>query len=368
MTRRLHVLTAGFSSPNGRAFLMPLILHRQALEDAGLSVRLSDRPASALTDCDALLLDGKYFSPRWAAQSEAALEEIAGYGEKVRNLIYVDLLDSAGWDHARALPHVTLYCKPQLLRDRSAYLRPLYGYRAYADYYHKEMGVDDEPPVWSEPAADAGHLDKLTVAWNSALADYSWLGPMRMAAYGHVPFRPLLRFPGAFHPPPAERPIEVSCRIGTDYVRESVRFQRKRMAAILAGRMQTGKLSRRDYLVELSRSKIVVSPFGYGEITLRDFEILMSGAVMLKPDMSGLETWPDLYRDGETMVAHRWDLSDVDEKIEKILSNHSSHLAIAAQGQDAYRRHLCGEDAGALFAQHLSGIIAKGDRMAARSQ
>jgi hypothetical protein len=224
--KQIHVLTAGFTSPNGQAFLMPLILHRKALRDAGMSVRLFGAPSQELTDCDALLLDGKYFAPRWAEHTDGVLEEIAGLRARIDNIIYIDLLDSAGWDHARALPLVRLYCKSQLLRDRSAYLKPLYGYRAYAEYYHRHVGVNDSPPVVSEPVRDPALLDKLVVSWNSGLADYSWLGPYRMNAYRYVPVRALLSSPHEFHAAAVARPTEVSCRIGTRYARESVSYQR----------------------------------------------------------------------------------------------------------------------------------------------
>lgn len=358
--KRIHVLTAGFTSPSGQAFLMPLLLHRRALAQAGLDVRLFHRPLAQLTECDALLLDGKYFAPRWAGKTESALEEIDSYRQKVANLIYVDLLDSAGWDHARALPYVRLYCKPQVLRDRSCYLRPMYGYRDFSDYYHRKLGVNDRVPVFSEPVADPSLLDKLTVSWNLALADYSWPGPYQMNLYRYVQAPALLRFPTTFYSPSVPRSNGVSCRIWTQYIRDSVSFQRRRLAKMMVGRIGTEKLSRRRYIAELRNSKIGMSPFGYGEIALRDFEIILNGAIMLKPDMSGLETWPDVYRDGETMVAHRWDLSDVEEKIDAILTNYKSCTEIAVRAQAAYRTHLCDPGAGWLFAEHLSGIIAKG--------
>jgi hypothetical protein len=366
--KRIHILTEGFVTPNGRAFLMPLLVHHRALLDAGIEVRLFAGPAPSLTDCDALLLDGKFFVPRWATETQAVLEEIAGYRAQIDNLVYVDLADSAAWDHARALPYVKLYCKSQLLRDRSAYLKPLYGYRGFSDYYHRHFGVEDGQPVRSEPVNDPAQLEKLTVCWNSGLADYSWLGPYRMHLYQHVPWLALLRYPNVFYPSESARSHPVSCRMGTNYIRDSVSFQRRRLAEVLNSRMATGKLSRRKYIDELRRSRVVVSPFGYGEITLRDFEIFMNGALLLKPDMSGVETWPDFYRDGDTMVAHRWDLGDVIEKIEAALSDAPRAAEIAERGQVNYRRHLCGQDATRLFVEHLLGILTKLDMPAIASQ
>ncbi len=357
--KRIHVLTAGFTTSNGQAFLMPLLLHQSALRDAGIEVRLFSRPSPQLADCDVLMLDGKYFAPRWADETPAVLEEIAGYRARIDNLVFVDLLDSAAWDHARALPYVKLYCKSQLLRDRTSYLRPLYGYRAFTDDYHRNWGVDDQPPVASEPVSDPALLVKLTVGWNSALADYSEWGAYRMYAFQRLPLRAFLRFPGLFVAPSGPRTNAVSCRIGTSYLRPTIGCQRVRLAALLKDRVAAGRVPRKDYFAELRNSKLALSPFGYGEICYRDFEIFMSGALMLKPDMSGVETWPDLYRDGETMAAHRWDLTDVLDRIDEILSNYGRYLEIAERGQAAYRRYLSGEEAGWLFAAHLYSIVEK---------
>jgi hypothetical protein len=59
----------------------------------------------------------------------------------------------------------------------------------------------------------------------------------------------------------------------------------------------------------------VVSPFGFGEITLKDFEVFLTGGLLLKPDMSHMQTWPDVFRAGETMAAHAWDLSDFEDTV-----------------------------------------------------
>ena len=255
--KRIHVLTAGFTSQNGVGFLMPLVLFKKALRDAGIAVRLFKAPSPALTDCDALLLDSKVFGSRWSGESDAVLDEIAGYRARVANLIYMDLFDSAAWPHARALPHVTLYCKSQVLKDRALYLRPLYGARAFTDYYHRELGVEDDPPLYSEPAPDRAALSKLAVSWHSGFADYSPAGPQRTALYRHVPLAPLLRFPHRLRAPSTERANDISLRVGLRYARPTIGYQRQRLAELLKGRVDTGRLAKRRYVQELCDSKIV---------------------------------------------------------------------------------------------------------------
>jgi len=363
--RLVHVLTAGFSSPNGCAFLMPLIMHRCAIGDLGVSIRFFERNDAAVADCDILIIDNKFHSRGWVARSEEILAEYERFKNQVGKVILADILDSTGFDQVRQQQFVTLHCKAQLLRDRSTYLSPLYGYRAYADYYHHHNGIEDDEPVCSEPLKSLTDIDKMTIGWNSALADYSWLGPYRMAAYRRIPINALLRFPDTFQSPASPRSVAITCRIGTEYARRTVGYQRSIIVQRLTRRADTGKLTRRRYIEELQRSKVAISPFGLGEITLRDFEIFLSGAAMVKPDMSGIETWPDLYQDGETMVSCRWDLTDLDEKIDYLLSHETLRREIAAAGQARYRKHLSGPQAGELFADHFESILAKCEMLAA---
>ncbi len=354
---RIHVLAGGFGTPNGRAFLFPLIVWRDALRDNGFDIRIFAHASDGLSDCDALLVDSKFHRFRWSIEKDATLEIFTRWARACR-VIYCDTTDSSGSLLTDLLPIVHGYAKSQLIRDRAAYLTPMYGHRPFAAYYHRELGVIDANPEYSTVVTDRTLLAKLRVSWNSGLADYSLHGPSRMAIYQRLPLPGLLRFPGPSRSPSQPRSQDVSCRFGTDYPRASVAIQRKMIREKLAGRIDTRKLSRRRYFRELETSKIVVSPFGYGEITLKDFEVFLTGGLLLKPDMTHMETWPDLFRGGETMLAHRWDLSDFGSVLEDAVENYRRHAEKAAAGQDAYRAHTSGESAPALFAQQLRNVIA----------
>lgn len=356
---RVHVLTPGPTSQNGQAFLYPLVVHQRALARRGFDVRLfnSEKGRAALCDCDVLILDSKFFSDRWRSESDAVEARIADLSRSVPRLLYFDITDSATWDHARALPYVTAYVKNQLLRDRRHYLRPLYGYRLYTDFYHQADDVHDEDEAWSEPVSNPALLDKLQVGWNSALMDYSLMGPLRLSLFRRLGWGALLRPPRTWAKPDAARPVDLSCRFAADHRRRTVAHQRRGIRDALAGRTPAERLSRRRYLAELTRSKIVVSPFGYGEICYRDYEAFRAGALLLKPDMSHLETWPDLYRDGETMATHRWDLDDLEERVDALLTNRAQRLAIAREGQAAYRRHLDDDAACGLFVERFAEVV-----------
>lgn len=66
-------------------------------------------------------------------------------------------------------------------------------------------------------------------------------------------------------------------------------------------------------------SKIVVSPWGYGEICFRDFEAILCGAILVKPDMSKVATWPNIFIPGKTYFPCKTDFSDLEEVVTSIL-------------------------------------------------
>ena len=64
-----------------------------------------------------------------------------------------------------------------------------------------------------------------------------------------------------------------------------------------------------------------MAPLGYGEMAPRDIESAMFGSVLIKPDMSYIDSKPFIYEDNETYIACKYDWSDLEEKIDYVLSN-----------------------------------------------
>jgi hypothetical protein len=355
--RTVHILTKGFASPNGIAFLFPLHFHRRRLADIGIRFRCFTQPAPELTDCDALIIDSRFYSRRWARDESAALDELAAFAGQVPALLYFDTSDSTGWLQSQVLAVVSRYCKAQLLVDREAYRQPHYGNRIYGDYYHREFGVEDDDPVTSRAIARPDDLAKLRVSWNSGLADYSQWGPTVMGLRWLLPFDFLLTYPHRFTEAQATRPTRLACRFGVNYARGTVAYQRERIRQAMGDRLATDKLSRSAYLAEMRTSRAVVSPFGFGEITLKDFEAMLCGAALIKPSMAHLETWPDLFRDGETMAAHRWDLGDLETVIEAVLEDDTRRIELANNAQSLYRHHIASENGHQDFCRRFRAII-----------
>ena len=122
--------------------------------------------------------------------------------------------------------------------------------------------------------------------------------------------------------------------------------------------MDTKKLSRKKYYLEIENAKIGISPFGCGEITLRDFEIVIGGAALLKPDMSHVETWPELYVADETYVGHSWDFLDFSSKIEYLLEK-DRFFEISENARNLYRKYLLPSHDEHEFVKRVSAIVKR---------
>lgn len=354
--KKIHVLTPGFTSPNSAAFLFPLIKFKRALKDHGFDIRIVHSKTQDVTDCDALLVDSKYYKSHWSRDFDGTLEDIASLNSKTK-LIWCDQADSTGTFLGQVLPHVHRYMKAQLLKDRREYLKTHYASRIFTDYYHKKHGITDADPFIDQPAQNENDLEKLCVSWNSGLMNYGLFGPYIPRIMSKVSFDPLLQFAAVRAKAFASRPQDLTCRMGISYTRETVCYQRRQMRELLKDYVQTDKISRAQYLREISESKICVSPFGLGEITLKDFECFLNGSLLLKPDMNHMDTWPHFYIDGETCLFHNWELDNVQEKIDWALSHEGERISISQNGQDLYEAYTTNVNAPVFFAQHFSNIF-----------
>ncbi|MCZ6539924.1 MAG: hypothetical protein O6922_08895 [Chloroflexi bacterium] len=355
---RVNVLTPGFTTSNGSAFLFPLVVHKNALRDVAIDVRLVRRSAAGLTDCDILAIDSKEFRNDWAHQRSRTLELISSYRNAGANVLWFDTTDSTGTLQAPVFAVVDRYLKSQLLANKSGYTRRIYGGRVHSEYYYQAAGIaDDDGGAVDEPIAPED-LSKLGASWNSGLADYSTYGPARIGLYRRFRFAPLLRYPAALESPGSGRTNDLSARFGANYSKATVRYQREKIRELLSDRLDTQKLSRRGYMQELRRSKVVLSPFGWGEITLKDFEVFLTGGMLLKPSMDHMQTWPNFYESGISYLSHDWNLADLEERIDWAIDNVADRLAIAEEGQRRYIEHTSGPDAAENFATHLSDVLS----------
>ncbi len=63
-------------------------------------------------------------------------------------------------------------------------------------------------------------------------------------------------------------------------------------SSIKIARLQNGqRVSAEEYYKRMSSARILLAPFGYGEMAPRDLQAAQFGAVLVKPDMSYIDTY-----------------------------------------------------------------------------
>jgi len=354
---KVNFLTKGFNNWYGQTFLYPLIRYRKQLRDLDITLQFHRKETSELTDCDLLIIDNSWFRNDWLDGTQQVIEKLVAYRSRVASLHYMDFMDSSGMPHARALPYVDRYWKSYLLKDRSHYLKPLYSHRVYTDYYHHSLGVQDKEASLSEPIEDEILLKKLGLSWSSALANYSYVGLYQAELFKRLPIPKILDILPKFVDPKKHRNNSLFCRLGYKYSRETLAYQRRQICERISNRIPVDRVSRKVYFKELADSRVAISPFGNGEVCYRDYEAFLSGALLIKPDMSHMNSWPHLYRDNETVLYHRWDLGDFETVVEKAIDQYQANIHIAERAQETYRKYLVGTTAAEAFCQHFYNML-----------
>jgi hypothetical protein len=263
--------------------------------------------------------------------------------ERYRRIVYFDDTATADEINAVALKFCDFYGKKQLRRDRSSYSLSLYGKRAYTDYYHRFHGASEAEPVFREPLSPEA-IEHIDLTWNLGVG----LVP-RSRLRRALAFR-FERHLGAHHlrylyrnlpplPSLTHRRDCISARFGFRFGTSVVGYHRELFQKAIEGRPHylTGTTSLREFNRELERCRGVLSPFGWGEICFRDFEGISRGAVLIKPSMDHIETWPDLYIPGETYLPVNWDASDLDIAESAIKNDPKYCTRLAQQAYNTYR-------------------------------
>lgn len=359
----IHILTAGLRTANSRALLHPLLRYDSALASRGIEFDIYRERGPGLTDCNILALESKFYKDAWTPDPEAVLDDLSRLGEKVDTLVWFDTTDSTGTLQTEVLPYVDGYYKGQLHTDREVYQQPLYGKRPFTDFYHETAGIEDDSPTYLTPVENTSDLEKLGVSWNFGLTHYTRHSQRLRALFRRLPRRAFGLFPWEWYlgrigwtNPSRTRTNDVCGRFSTGYDRNTVQYQRQAVADAIADICDTERVSPRAYWKELANSRLVVSPFGWGELCYRDFEAFRAGCVLVKPSMDHVDTWPPLYDAGETMVPVEWSLDDLTETVMDCLENYEMQ-SVAENGQRRYRQYLVDDSAKQAFVDRVEAIL-----------
>jgi len=289
---------------------------------------------------------------RWFLKPDYVdLELMKQLRDKYKRIIFFHDDAGGGIPRAQILPFVDLFYQKALFRDRSLYMRSLYGKELFSDYSHSKFGIHDPNPIKRDPVIDFSQLDKLKLSWNIGIGQFpkqKYRQRFAVALARLVDLRLVKGFYTTLKVYDAvsvtdntDRDIEVHARLGL-VNQPSLAHHRQLILDKIDGdsRFLSGEVRQQQYNLELGRSRIVLSPFGWGELCFRDFEAVLSGALLLKPDMSHLETWPDVFVDNETYVGFSWEADNLIEKVDKVLENEGLRKYIAQNAYNVYHQQL----------------------------
>lgn len=244
-------------------------------------------------------------------------------------IILLDDAASTGTQKMRFLriPGVIGYIKKQLLRKRYLY-KQRYPRKRYHYYLLARLSSALDGSVAKDRYVDDEVLTKVHLGWNLGLAQRVGMTIGKPPSFTdqrdidiHFSIRP-----------------KHKSRIETDnigkidnhytYHRVGCCSQFDRIVA-KHGFSESGKAFGREYLNKMTQSKMCLSPLGLGEICWRDFEAISAGAVLIKPDMDHIETWPDVFVPWETYIPVAWDWSDLEDVLVEVSSNYNKYREVA---------------------------------------
>ncbi len=184
-------------------------------------------------------------------------------------------------------------------------------------------------------------LHKIKVGWNLGLCDYryfpSYTGLIRNYLITELPKKDINKCI-------TSKDLFTAYRGTVNYGNKEISFQRNKVLNIIneskiPSILLGEKVSKGIYLKELSKSRVSISPFGWGEICYRDFEIMYNGGLLIKPSMDHLLTFPDLYIANETYIKIGWDIADLNEKLNEINAHYENYTGIVRNAHEKFMNH-----------------------------
>ncbi len=324
----------------------PLVRHAAAL---GVVIRFMDAEAAARLPAPAFAryaIVGLKFSFRADRAASLALARRirSGIDGTATRLFHFDGDDDLNVLRADLLALTDVYVKKHAYRDRADYGVARIGKSNLTDLVAREHGrsfADNEIP--ETPPLDPMLAGRITVGWNIGLDDKIADLARRMLP-----------------PSPDPRPVDVCSRavaapeLWIHPLRDPVARMLEGMADRFTVLVPRNRVGPDEYYAEMQRSTICVSPFGYGEICWRDFEAILCGCLLVKPDMGHVETAPDIFVPGVTYAPVRWDYADLPDVCARYLADHEERRRIVARAHAVVAESLTA----GWFVERMRGLIA----------
>ncbi len=366
---RINILTNNIA-PNSRAFNYPLLLYNKCLLEHKYNIKLffndslildKSKLYNRLLDCDILGINAKSVQYIWNNNRDYLFEFLSKAKNKGKKILWFDTYDSTSSTEFEVLQYVDLYLKNQLLKDKTLYLDERSRTRFYINHLNEIYNIDQKAEEkWSLPDKDS--LGKIQLSWNSCFENYNKSRYSIFNRFNHKYLRPNRLWPQnnriKFFPVNSIRENICSYRGTTDYQWTALIRHREEISRLVRKiGVKSDKVNIDVFFSEMENSITSIGPFGLGEITLRDYEIIISGSTLIKPDISYVQTWPNLFKENETYVPIKWDLSNLLETIELLKNDSEYRRRIAKNAQETYKKYIISKSGEWLFVDHFDKIV-----------
>ena len=304
------------------------------------------------------------------------INELIDLKRNFSKIIYFD--DSAAVSHIMFFitSYVDSYWVRGLLSDLNDYKRPFYGGRTYSQYYYDQYKIIDQTKYLS-PFQKGKFPKNIKIAWNIGIGIY----PSYKSSFlnrNYMKIKKISCVLSSFKSiklvyliinkyrnemiESLKNPIDlsskkplISSRFSAKGYYKSISFHRELLLEKIKENklFLKGKLSHKDYIKECSSVYGLLSPFGWGEICYRDFEAIMCGNILVKPDMSHLVTWPNIYED-DCCLKIDWNFKNL-ENINNLLINKEKVIKCIERTRNIYLKAIyeCSERAKMLILDEI---------------
>ena len=338
-------------------FLFPIFVCKNYFKSLGYEILIKSKLKESLADCDILCVLSsclRYNSN--IPQYMTRLEEIIKLSQKT---YFFDISDSAGILYEDGLEMFDLYYKKQINKDKSLYTNssmkdPRFHVNKYINNDNTKNDNDNRIKNYSHVNPEI--INNIRISWNVGLGDYRTIISQHNLLNKYILFLqtnvlgrkislPNYRFRYQKFPIGKRTLDIISCFNSYNNQKNKPIFLHRKQTSNIVNELENkysivkGFFPKHQYYKYLQNSKIGISPFGWGEITWKDFEIFLNGLILLKPTMNHLSTWPNYFVENKTYIPYEWDTINLKETIERLFDDIYLFEEIATQGQKNYMHY-----------------------------
>lgn len=359
----INIITPSLPFMRGFSDFYPLLKWEKKFKQRNIIFKFTNNLLDHFANSDIIIIDYrllKLMGDRKEYDRKFIIDKLISI-RKISKVVLFDTGDGTGSRCFWLTPYVDVHLKKQVFIDKERYTNSTL-LNNYMNWVPNSILEDVYSKDTSYISCRKNDLEKIKVGWNIGLSDFRNLPLNKYLPFNKSILPNYIFKKSVFSQPNEEREYLVSYRGGV-HSKKHYGYQRDKIYQILNllskdnKRIRTGgKISYNKFIKEMIQSRCVVSPFGWGEICYRDFEAIISGAILIKPDMSHIETYPNIYTNNKTYISVNWNLDDLIEKLQGIDKNYKSLKKIVYNSQEIFKNH---QDSFELFYKHFNNIIIK---------